>query len=587
MYLKPELAAFLQNNDVHSESAMLEVTESLKAPLSELQKVEAEIQRLGELMETMKMKGQNIQKIINDYNIILSPVRRLPADVLHEIFFHCLPTLHNPIVKYSESPLLLTRICSSWRAIALTSPRIWSKVHIPLLGDPSVSDGIDDIITEETRLSDRRRRFAGVMRSRCDTVRSWLSRSGTCPLSLSVTCPRDNSGMQNSKDDSELNHEMFDILRSFADRWSVVSLSIPEEFYNKLQGDRHPTIFPSLKSLKIILYRKDHLINTRSIPIYTPIRLLAGPALRRISVHATSPMIWGLEYQSMWDHITHITTSTIDRDLIILLRQCPNLVFGNFVVYPPQLLYRKLEDKDSLELLLPRLESLAINDSGTHETMVIIFEAIKAPALTRLLYQCYPPPRRDSTVPFPVTPVIPLLENSTLISTLSLDGGLSSQDTYECLQRGAQVTRIVFGRPPIPFTFSGVPPLRALNNPDVIRQDHFDLKILSIGSVEMTLLPRLEFVEAYYLSSLTDEDLLDMITSRIHASQRGEVAALKSVKMLFQRHRQKDITEDVSRLAKEAGIEVELELTYAAESAISLDRLSPSFGLTLNEGMLP
>jgi len=99
----------------------------------------------------------------------------------------------------------------------------------------------------------------------------------------------------------------------------------------------------------------------------------------------------------------------------------------------------------------------------------------------------------------------------------------------------------------------------------------------------MTLLPRLESVEAYYLSSLTDEDLLDMITSRIHASQRGEVAALRSVKILFQRHRQKDITEDVSRLAKEAGIEVKLDLTYVAESPILLDRLCPSFGLTLNE----
>ncbi|KIM41518.1 hypothetical protein M413DRAFT_42372, partial [Hebeloma cylindrosporum] len=94
--------------------------------------VESEIQRLDELMDTLKMRRQTIQKIINDHNIILSPVRGLPPDVLQEIFFHCLPTHHNPIIKSSEPPLLLTRICSSWRAIALSSPRIWSKIHIPL-----------------------------------------------------------------------------------------------------------------------------------------------------------------------------------------------------------------------------------------------------------------------------------------------------------------------------------------------------------------------------------------------------------------------------------------------------------------------
>ena len=113
MHLKPEFAALLQNNDAPSASTILEVTESLKVPLNELQEVEAKIQRLDELMQTMKTKRQSIQKIIDDHNIILSPARRLPPDVLHEIFFHCLPTHHNLVMKISESPLLLTRICSS------------------------------------------------------------------------------------------------------------------------------------------------------------------------------------------------------------------------------------------------------------------------------------------------------------------------------------------------------------------------------------------------------------------------------------------------------------------------------------------
>ena len=589
MDLRPELAPFLQSNDVPSESTMLEVTESLKASFNELQEVETEIQRLAKLMELMKMKRQSIQKIINDHHIILSPARRLPPDVLHEIFFHCLPTHHNPSMKYSESPLLLTRICSSWRAIALSSPRIWSKIHIPLPGDPGVSEGFNETITVETRLNDRRQRFAGVMKSRCDAVRSWLSRSGTCPLSLSVAYWGGDVSMHDSKED-ELIQEMFDILLSFADRWTNVILSVPEDIHNKLQNDINPTMFSSLQSLKITLYGKPHWGNGKP----TPILLLAAPALRRLTINdieATFHMTLN-PVQPIWSQITHITfaSATTDMHFLVLLRQCPNLVLGNFIVDASQWSEQTIVDQG--EVLLPRLESLAINDSGTHGIMAILFHAIKAPALTKLLYQRFNRPRyirsHSTGIPLPASsPVIPLLENSTLINDLSLNM-LTSPDIEDCLQRGEQVTHIVFGRPSPTNTYGQTQllPLPFMD-PDIIRQDPFDLKILSIGSVEMILLPRLESLEAYNLSSLTDKDLLDMITSRIHASQRDEVAALKSVKIHFQRHRQKDITEDVSRLAQEAGIEVKLDLTYPTESPILLNRLSLSFGLTPNEGMWP
>ena len=72
MYLKPEFASLLQGNDAPSVSTILEVTESLKAPLNELQEVEAEIQRLEKLMETMKTKQQNIQTTITSFSLPLA-----------------------------------------------------------------------------------------------------------------------------------------------------------------------------------------------------------------------------------------------------------------------------------------------------------------------------------------------------------------------------------------------------------------------------------------------------------------------------------------------------------------------------------
>ena len=143
--------------------------------------------------------------------VILSPARRLPSDVLDEIFFHCLPTHHNPIMKYSESPLLLIRTCSSWRATALSS-QIWSKIHISLPGDPSLSKSGAGIIKgnhSQKRLPEIRSRSTISMR--CSTEMAFANRHmpfiSFCHLSRLLS--RRTKPERCLKD--ELTHEMFDL----------------------------------------------------------------------------------------------------------------------------------------------------------------------------------------------------------------------------------------------------------------------------------------------------------------------------------------------------------------------------------------
>ncbi|KAF8351023.1 hypothetical protein F5887DRAFT_851114, partial [Amanita rubescens] len=63
------------------------------------------------------------------------PINRLPQDVLAEIFVQCLPKIEpwssiKGLSTKDVAPLLLCRICSSWRKLVLSVPRLWQRLSI-------------------------------------------------------------------------------------------------------------------------------------------------------------------------------------------------------------------------------------------------------------------------------------------------------------------------------------------------------------------------------------------------------------------------------------------------------------------------
>ncbi|KAF8881835.1 hypothetical protein CPB84DRAFT_1664637, partial [Gymnopilus junonius] len=94
----------------------------------------------------------------------------LPDDALHKIFYHCLPTHRNSIISSKEAPVLLMHICSKWQAVALSSPRLWSQLHI------TFSDAYRPNVP----------RALMILKDRCTIVEMWLRCSGSCPLSISI-----------------------------------------------------------------------------------------------------------------------------------------------------------------------------------------------------------------------------------------------------------------------------------------------------------------------------------------------------------------------------------------------------------------
>ncbi|KAJ7769162.1 hypothetical protein DFH07DRAFT_291497 [Mycena maculata] len=66
---------------------------------------------------------------------ILSPLRRMPPEILGDIFWWTLPLTSEAAAYCSplnldQSPWLLTRVSSRWRAVSLATPSLWSRIAI-------------------------------------------------------------------------------------------------------------------------------------------------------------------------------------------------------------------------------------------------------------------------------------------------------------------------------------------------------------------------------------------------------------------------------------------------------------------------
>ncbi|KIM44045.1 hypothetical protein M413DRAFT_443105 [Hebeloma cylindrosporum] len=595
----PHLDTLLRNNEVPSVTTIAEVTGLLQPLLKDCEDVDTEIERLDSLLREQKARRLEMQSTVDQYNTILSPARRLPADILHEIFWHCLPTHRNSVMLSSEAPLLLTRICSSWRAIAFASPKIWSKLHIPLLGDPGVSSGCE-IIRDGDVLSRRYERFAQLMRSRCSIVREWLSRSGTCPLSLSVSYPGNfpNFGLvgdENQPDNgSQSAEEMFGLLLSFAHRWDEIHISMPMKIYEIFQSSLSPKMFPNLRVFHANLFELHRSENT------TPVQLLAAPNLRRISINVIRITLNPLAHpvQPIWTNLTDIDFlgSITDKYLLELLRKCPNLVRGSFPVLSswPDPTTDMIQGQP---VSLPHLKSLSISDSGHTRIMVPSFKSIQAPSLKSLRYQWSnadrtPIPGNINLALHVAAPVLHFLETSPPVEKLFLEGVLSRENFRECLRLTPKVTHLMINRAPFPNPGSSIPffPVHGFD-PDFVRPDNIEMDVLCGDGAESDspavepdlILPKLEILEAYDIRSFGDEQLLRFIANRTGPSRKSGVTQLKRVTVHFLRPRQLDITGEVQRLAQAAGVDLHLDLSYATAGPKEFDRLSAlsgSSGLT-------
>ncbi|KAI6116251.1 hypothetical protein F5141DRAFT_1212859 [Pisolithus sp. B1] len=116
--------------------------------------------KLEALQTRLEGSASRVRLSAISHKALTSPIRRIPPEVLGEIFYRCLPTAPYVTPRDVESPMVLTQVCRHWRAVAMSTPRLWTSITLHV-----------DLATDEG------------YRSMCE---AWLGRAKSLPLAMRV-----------------------------------------------------------------------------------------------------------------------------------------------------------------------------------------------------------------------------------------------------------------------------------------------------------------------------------------------------------------------------------------------------------------
>ncbi|CAK5265892.1 unnamed protein product [Mycena citricolor] len=307
--------AKLGTNYCPRDEELDEIRELLVEPSKRLEEIEQQIQKTTKILGQLRAQQASLLAHVEAHKALISPLRRLPVELVEEIFSACLPVARNCVMSATEAPVILGRVCRSWRTISLTMPRLWSRLHIVEPTRPFNSPyGV----------------FESKLSQRLEVTKTWLERSGECPLSISLESNLDHglTPPLTPSNHTSLNTNLFlEALLPYAARWQNIRLVVPPWALENLSRLTEHDV-PILRRLKIF-QRPDH---PNSAPQWAIFDLFRAPQLAEFSISGSSVNPSALPLR--WEQLTslsiigpawgvgHIQTMS---NVLRVLSKCPAL----------------------------------------------------------------------------------------------------------------------------------------------------------------------------------------------------------------------------------------------------------------------
>ncbi|PPQ81576.1 hypothetical protein CVT25_013419 [Psilocybe cyanescens] len=331
--------------------------------------------------------------------------RQLPPEIVGDIFGFTLPCTAafgraSPLVKRSSNnaaALKLGGVCRTWRAIAWSTPQLWTDLYILI-------DLVD--LTRNPR--------------RLELAQDWLSRAGQLPLSLRIVVTIDSTP-RHSASELQSFKPFVSLINRYSARWKDLDIACPDWFLMFLAMETHGS--PILQRLCISSVHDPWNAEYASFDLGSDL-----PAPMEISVAGCS----FTNLHIRWNNATRVNIEGITLvGCFHILKQAPNLADANFsrVLVMNSLDIVELMESMDQPIVLHGLRHLQLDlqSSIMHEVMDLFFASLTLPALTQLGIGLVSLSKH-------LTPVIALIRRSSCqITSLSLTRKYSRGDEHNHL----------------------------------------------------------------------------------------------------------------------------------------------------------
>ncbi|KAJ7680972.1 hypothetical protein DFH06DRAFT_1164666 [Mycena polygramma] len=508
-------ASKLGTNYCPPDAELVQIKQLLIEPRRRLTRLDDEIAIMQKAIDKLAGERDALRSYVEAHMALTSPIRQLPLDIMEEIFIACLPTNRNCVMSAKEAPVILGRICSSWRAIAFSTPRLWASLHI----------------VEPTRHHHWTSLYEAKVAQRLEAATAWLKRSGACPLSISLEGPVDHDILSPP---FVRNVDPFpDVLVPFASQWQDVRLVVPMATVEAVLSRLTEDDVPLLRSLKITERRTHAQSTDASQWSLTQSGVLRGPSLTNFRIRGRDAPGSVLALPLRWAQLTVVSLMAPawigGGQVMEILSRCPKLQTCKLLV------------QDTEEGLLADLtvECQFLHTLELHCIVVtpgLLLRRLSLPLLKTLKLSGQADLQTHSELT--MNSFVSFLVSSTRLETITIDTSLFSK---------AFLMDVLRGLPPSLRHLHIRERLRSAETMAPLDDESFAVLTASPA----ILCPALQELVISSCRNVSDEALLRFILSR--------KAILRLVEIKFDRIKQVDILPSLQQFAEPA---LQTNITY-------------------------
>ncbi|KAJ3775559.1 hypothetical protein FB446DRAFT_386982 [Lentinula raphanica] len=337
-----------------------EVQRTLSLLEREYQDYSLRISRLQGQIRILTLHQRRVKEYQSNLQTFQSPIRKLPNEILRWIFNYASSSniflddncdIRRSTVFKEYTPgvipaLALSSVCSQWRNLASSYPEIWSRITLIL----------------KLKVPPSGTASKGFM----DTVRVFLERSGSFPLSLRI------ESLQLPGAETNAFHPVLSLVGKHTQRWSAFEFFSQRAISHEMFGiSTNVVTFPILENLKII--------RSSDVEFFRH-----APRLSSLSTNTALSVVLNPAYS--WQQITSLELR-IARHLSELVRISSRLVSIRIQLPGSPLLPLESEllNMENLRWLMITFDvtNYTTTGSGT-DNLEILLSSLLCPALTSL-----------------------------------------------------------------------------------------------------------------------------------------------------------------------------------------------------------